>query len=139
MTFFRAYLVTILKALISTLSSNREINIYSSVADLNAQFIYSKWQSDKGGLISEKVFRFAQISKQRFQSTFPLVQSALQNHPCNENRVFPVYFFSQGKTCTGLQCAKESDLALYFEIWAKVKNCKNKPPLLHLNPHLFEQ
>ena len=24
---------------------------------------------------------------------------ALQTHPCNENRVFPVYFFSQGKTC----------------------------------------
>jgi hypothetical protein len=41
-SFLPSYLVTILKALISTLSSNREINIYSSVADLNAQFIYSK-------------------------------------------------------------------------------------------------
>ena len=25
----------------------------------------------------------------------------LQIHPCNENRVFPVYFFSQGKPCSG--------------------------------------
>ena len=26
-------------------------------------------------------------------------RASLQTHPCNENRVFPVYFFSQGKTC----------------------------------------
>ena len=25
--------------------------------------------------------------------------ASLQTHPCNENRVFPVKFFSQGKTC----------------------------------------
>ena len=25
--------------------------------------------------------------------------TTLQTHPCKENRVFPVYFFSQGKTC----------------------------------------
>ena len=42
--------------------------------------------------------------------------TALQTHPCNENRDFPVYFFSQGKVhrenpvlalhwpCMGLQC-----------------------------------
>jgi hypothetical protein len=28
-----------------------------------------------------------------------MLDPALQNHPCNENRVFPVKFFSQGKTC----------------------------------------
>ena len=26
-------------------------------------------------------------------------ESTLQTHPCNENRVFPVQYFSQGKTC----------------------------------------
>ena len=28
-----------------------------------------------------------------------VLKTLLQTHPCNENRVFPVYFFSQGKTC----------------------------------------
>ena len=35
--------------------------------------------------------------KETFKQTFLFI--TLQTHPCNENMVFPVKFFSQGKTC----------------------------------------
>ena len=53
--------------------------------------------------------------------TFSSLIGALQTHPCNENRVFPVKFFSQGKphrenpvsiTGMGLQCRFCNDYLL---------------------------
>ena len=43
--------------------------------------------------------------------------STLQTHPCNENRVFPVYFFSQGKTCN------ENRFCLVWEKYTEITLC----------------
>ena len=69
-----------------------------SILALN--FFVSKWVPDWIYILCYNAFVDLTTSLLVIHCDFCLfILFTLQTHPCNENRVFPVKFFSQGKTC----------------------------------------
>ena len=137
-SYNKTALVTILKALVESKVCNSTIRMDTNLQipgwRLKYSIICSRTAFERncqmhillsGTIVSVLLSRSILISKKRCSLSFLIphfqMSTLLKLHckpiPCNENRVFPVNFFSQGKPCSG------PVLALYgIAVWMSLSS-----------------
>ena len=84
-------------------STSHEQRIITYIQQRGRNFFVSMALNQKPFRIKASMI-FCACFAQDYQSTI-CFYSALQTHPCNENRGFPVYFSQQGKSTQGNPCS----------------------------------
>ena len=78
--------------------SGRDINHYTVEPKLTKHNTKLRKSAYKSKWVRDLLLIFMPF-KENSKIVYVEKQNPWKTHPCNENRVFPVKFFSQGKTC----------------------------------------